>query len=134
MSAATATRIDLVKPRLADEEDEDFRQCVEWRREDEIENFAHHLESARVLFRRHPELVQAEVFPEPYRQAIQAQYGYDPQNEVGVDYGDLHITDPAAASRKRSAIAREAIAARRESEREAALQMLSRASVSEMLQ
>jgi hypothetical protein len=89
--------------------DREFLKAKESHRRIEIEGFASNLEVARIIFRRHPRLVKAKVFPEPYRAAIIESCNYDP-NEDNADIDDLHITDPQAAERDNEKFAREFMA------------------------
>jgi hypothetical protein len=116
MATATAPQLQLVEPAPVDEQE--IAEQMQHIRESEIDDFANELEVARIVFRRNPHLVQAEIFPEPYRASILKQHGYDPVDRPdAIDVNDLHLTDPAAAEREYEETARRWLATRHEEKR-----------------
>ena len=63
-------------------------QALDWLYQNEMLSFANSLEIARLMWRKHRELVEAEAFPQPYRGIIERKEGYDPQVETNLSLHD----------------------------------------------
>jgi hypothetical protein len=95
--------------RMAADQKDELQRMADRLMEYDVEGFANNLEVARIIYRKHPGLVKANVFPQRYRAAIIKWSGYDPEKRQGVDVEDLHITDPEEARREREEQALESL-------------------------
>ncbi len=126
--ATSTTRLELVRPVQAELVRQEFERIKRWHRDSCIENFAENLEVSRLMFRRYPELVKADVFPEPYRTSMihSVESGYDPELESNISLNDAHILDPAGADAEDEEFAREVMEKRAADARNKAADALAR--------
>jgi hypothetical protein len=118
--AASTTRLELVTPVRAEHPDRAaIEKTKEWYRQTCIDEFSTNLEIARIIFRRHPELVTCAEFPEPYRSCIISHDDYDPEDDH-LSVSDEFLTDPEGADAKAESFAREAAEARADEANKAA--------------
>jgi hypothetical protein len=97
--------------KLAEDENE-RKSLTDWSQKSQAEagEFAGFLQTARALFRRYPELVTAETFPQTFRFAWeQAIAETDPDSEIG-DYGDFQLIKEGLLSPQDSKVAAAAFA------------------------
>ena len=87
-----------------------MEEWVEDLLKDELEQFASELETARLVYSRHPRLVAAKTFPEPYRSVIIAQQEHDPERML-FDYRGPTYHGPGRSEPQRNQKTMERLAA-----------------------